>query len=51
MHNALGISVMTATLDGHSGMMTLDISELPSGIYFYTVSCSEDVRTGKLIVK
>ena len=51
MTNTLGVNVMTAHLDGDNGKTTLSLEELPSGIYFYTIRCGENVKTGKLIKK
>ncbi|MBO7287050.1 MAG: T9SS type A sorting domain-containing protein, partial [Bacteroidales bacterium] len=48
MTNTLGVNVMTAQLDGNN-KTTLSLEELPSGIYFYTIRCGEDVKTGKLV--
>ena len=50
MTNTLGVNVMTAHLDGDN-KTTLSLEELPSGIYFYTIRCGENVKTGKLIKK
>ena len=50
MTNTLGVNVMTAHLDGNN-KTTLSLEELPSGIYFYTIRCGENVKTGKLIKK
>ncbi|MBO7287462.1 MAG: T9SS type A sorting domain-containing protein [Bacteroidales bacterium] len=49
MTNTLGVNVMTAHLDGNNGETTLSLEELPSGIYYYTIKCGEDVKTGKLV--
>ena len=49
MTNTLGVNVMTAQLDGNNGETTLSLEELPSGIYYYTIKCGEDVKTGKLV--
>jgi hypothetical protein len=49
MTNTLGVNVMTAHLDGDNGKTTLSLEELPSGIYFYTIKCGENVKTGKLV--
>ncbi|MBQ5856852.1 MAG: T9SS type A sorting domain-containing protein [Bacteroidales bacterium] len=49
MTNTLGVNVMTAQLDGNNGETTLSLEELPSGIYFYTIKCGENVKTGKLV--
>ena len=51
MTNALGINVMTKQLDGANGKMTLSLEDIPSGIYFYSIRCGENVKTGKLIKK
>ena len=51
MTNTLGVNVMTAHLDGDNGKTALSLEELPSGIYFYTIRCGENVKTGKLIKK
>ena len=49
MTNTLGVNVMTAQLDGNNGETTLSLEELPSGIYYYTIRCGENVKTGKLV--
>ena len=49
MTNTLGVNVMTVHLDGNNGKTTLSLEELPSGIYFYTIRCGENVKTGKLV--
>ena len=49
MINALGVNVMTVHLDGNNGKTTLSLEELPSGIYFYTIRCGENVKSGKLV--
>ena len=51
MTNTLGVNVKTVQLDGNNGKTTLSLEELPSGIYFYTIRCGENVKTGKLIKK
>ena len=49
MTNTLGVNVMTVHLDGNNGKTTLSLEELPSGIYFYTIRCGENVKSGKLV--
>ena len=49
MTNTLGVNVKTVHLDGNNGKTTLSLEELPSGIYFYTIRCGENVKSGKLV--
>ena len=49
MTNTLGVNVKTVQLDGNNGKTTLSLEELPSGIYFYTIRCGENVKSGKLV--
>jgi len=48
--NALGVTVMTAELNGNQGQKVLDLRDLADGVYVYTVSCGEYVQTGKLVI-
>lgn len=48
--NTLGITVMSAELNGNQGQKVLDLSGLDSGVYVYTVHCGEFITTGKLII-
>lgn len=38
-------------LSDNQGRKTLDIDNVPSGVYTYFVKCGEFVKTGKLIKK
>ena len=48
--NALGVTVMTAELNGNQGQKVLDLRNLADGVYVYTISCGEYVQTGKLVI-
>ena len=48
--NALGVTVMTAELNGNQGQKVLDLRDLSDGVYVYTISCGEYVQTGKLVI-
>lgn len=49
--NTLGINVLEMELSDNQGRKTLDIDNVPSGVYTYFVKCGEFVKTGKLIKK
>ena len=49
--NTLGVNVLTTELEGNNGAATINLDNIPSGIYFYTVRSGDDVMTGKLVVK
>ena len=51
MTNTLGVNVMTTQLYNDNTTTTLNIEDIPSGIYIYNVRCGENVKTGKLIKK
>ena len=34
-----------------NGVSTINLDNIPSGIYFYTVRSGDDVMTGKLVVE
>ena len=34
-----------------NGVATINLDNIPSGIYFYTVRSGDDVMTGKLVVE
>ncbi len=48
--NTLGVTVMTAELDGNHGQKVLDLRSLPVGVYLYTIRCGSLAETGKLVV-
>lgn len=48
--NALGVTAMTAELNGNQGQKVLDLRGLANGVYVYTISCGEYVQSGKLII-
>lgn len=48
--NTLGVTVMTAELDGNHGQKVLDLRSLPVGVYLYTIRCGSYMETGKLVV-
>ena len=49
--NALGVNVLRTELNGNQGRTTLNLENIPSGVYTYFVRCGEFSQTGKLIVK
>ena len=49
--NTLGVNVLTTELEGNNGAATINLDNIPSGIYFYTVRSGDDVMTGKLVVE
>lgn len=49
--NTLGINVLEMELSDNQGRKTLDIDNVPSGVYTYFVKCGEFVKTGKLVNK
>ncbi len=49
--NTLGVNVLTTELEGNNGVATINLDNIPSGIYFYTVRSGDDVMTGKLVVE
>ncbi len=49
--NTLGVNVLTTELEGNNGVATINLDNIPSGIYFYTVRSGDDVITGKLVVE
>ena len=46
-----GVNVLTTELEGNNGVATINLDNIPSGIYFYTVRSGDDVMTGKLVVE
>lgn len=48
--NPLGITVLSAELDGRQGKKALDLRGLSGGVYTYTIRCGEHLKTGKLVV-
>ena len=49
--STLGVNVFTTELGGNKGVATVNLDDIPSGIYFYTVRSGDDVITGKLVVE
>ncbi|MBR3491833.1 MAG: T9SS type A sorting domain-containing protein [Bacteroidales bacterium] len=48
--NTLGITVMSAELNGNQGQKVLDLSGLDSGVYMYSIRCGEYIHSGKLMI-
>lgn len=48
--NPLGIKLMEVRLDSNNGTKTIDLHNLSTGVYSYTVRCGEYNKIGKLIV-
>ena len=51
--NSLGAVVYSTTVNGNSGKnnITVNASNLSSGVYFYNVTAGETVSTGKLVIQ
>ena len=48
--NAVGATVAQFSLSGNEGNMLLDLRDLSSGIYTYTIICGKLSQTGKLVI-
>lgn len=48
--NSLGIKLMDVKLEGSSGKKTLDLRNIPNGVYSYIVRCGEHTNTGKIVI-
>ena len=48
--NALGMTVATYDLQGKETQKVLDLRDMASGVYTYTVSCGRYIQNGKLII-
>lgn len=48
--NALGVKVMSVTLEGESGSKAIMLDKIPEGVYSYSVFCGNNTITGKLII-
>lgn len=48
--NSLGVRVMSVVLDNCQGTKTINLSDVPAGVYGYTVKCGEYQKTGKLVI-
>lgn len=48
--NTLGVTVMSAELNGKQGQKVIDLRGLANGMYVYSVRCGNYVQTGKLAV-
>jgi len=48
--NMLGVTVASCNLLGNDTQKVLDLRELTSGVYTYTVSCGRYSQTGKLVI-
>ncbi len=48
--NAVGATVAQFSLSGNEGNMLLDLRDLSSGIYTYTITCERLSQTGKLVI-
>lgn len=50
--NLLGKKIQTLSLEGNTGKVTLDLSQIPAGIYFYSLETNGRlVSTKKLVVR
>ena len=50
MTNAVGETVLSKNLIGHTGTQIIDVSQLSRGVYFVHVTDGNTTRTLKLIV-
>lgn len=48
--NPLGIKLMEVILDSNNGTKTIDLHNLSTGVYSYTLRCGEYNKIGKLII-
>ena len=48
--NAMGVNVATYELSGKEGQKVLDLRNMSSGVYTYTVYCGKQIQTGKLVI-
>ena len=48
--NSFGIKVIETELNGTKGMKTLDLREMPAGVYSYIVRCGEYIQKGKVMI-
>lgn len=48
--NALGMTVATYDLQGKETQKVLDLRDLASGVYTYTVFCGKYSQNGKLVI-
>lgn len=49
--NILGITLKSLTLHGSFGQLTIDLQELPYGIYCYLFSCEGNMKSGKIVIE
>lgn len=49
--NTLGIKAMELELDGAQYTKSIDLRDMPAGVYSYVVRCGEYTKTGKIVVK
>lgn len=50
IYNALGVSMAAYDLLGNETQKVLDLRDLASGVYTYTVCCGKHSQTGKLVI-
>ncbi|MBR6091277.1 MAG: hypothetical protein IKQ09_00485 [Bacteroidales bacterium] len=48
--NSLGVKVLHIELAGEQGTRTIDLRDMPAGVYSYIVRCGEYQNTGKLVI-
>lgn len=48
--NTLGVTMISAELNGNQGQKVLDLRGLADGVYVYIVQCGESIHSGKLVV-
>lgn len=48
--NGMGVKVIECGLAGHVGQKVIDLHDVASGVYVFSVLCGEYYQTGKLIV-
>lgn len=48
--NSLGVKVMHIELAGEQGTRTIDLRDMPAGVYSYIVRCGEYIQNGKVMI-
>ena len=48
--NMLGLKVKTVELSGTQGIITVDLRDLPAGIYGYSVRSGDYQKAGRIII-
>ena len=48
--NSLGVKVIYVELTGEQGTRTIDLRDMPAGVYSYIVRCGEYIQNGKVMI-